>query len=393
MALRRGPGLVFAALIGLLVAFGVVAVRFGLLQRLERRLLRPNAGRLSPGDFPAGVAAPVGDIASVPLRPTLIGFTPRGSTAALLLAAGGATTLGADLGGERPSGGLFRTGYSLDAKAVVFSRESDLQKALSLGAERGGVDMAALSVDLLARWGSKLRDASPRVLLLLGRSRGQEALAGLDVSQIDQLRGKRLAAYRDSPSYYFALWVLSRAGLGTDDVRWVDLSSSLEAGAALREGRADVAAGLRADLELASQDRGGGILASTADAPHLIATVLVCRGEFAARYPDAVRRVLRGLLDAAQSVSRESALAGRLLGEVAPYLGDPAEAIAQAPPAELRENLAFFGVAGEAPVTYEELYASAGSLFQRLLLVPAPPPALDLLDLAPLRYVAEARGP
>ena len=31
--------------------------------------------RLSPGDFPAGVAAPVADVASVPLRPTLIGFT------------------------------------------------------------------------------------------------------------------------------------------------------------------------------------------------------------------------------------------------------------------------------------------------------------------------------
>ena len=39
-------------------------------------------------------------------------------------------------------------------------------------------------------------------------------------------------------------------------------------------------------------------VSSTVDAPHLIATVLVARGYFAARYPDAIRRVLRGALDA-----------------------------------------------------------------------------------------------
>ena len=53
---------------------------FGLLDRASRRLFPAleKTGTLSPGDFPAGVTAPGGDIASVPLRPTLVGFTPRG---------------------------------------------------------------------------------------------------------------------------------------------------------------------------------------------------------------------------------------------------------------------------------------------------------------------------
>jgi ABC-type nitrate/sulfonate/bicarbonate transport system substrate-binding protein len=187
--------------------------------------------------------------------------------------------------------------------------------------------------------------------------------------------------------------VLSRAGLKTTDVSWVDLPSTLDAGRALREGRADAVVGLWGDVELAARDRGGAVLATTADAPHLVATVLVARGDFAARYPDAVRRVLRGLLDAGQSVLKDPTAGARLLGEVAPYLGDPIEAIRSAPPATLADNRAFFGLSGEAPVTYDELFQSAAALFRKLRQGPQVPPAEDTRDLGALKYVSEARGP
>src|SRR5262249_32003884 len=148
-------------------------------------------------------------------------------------------------------------------------------------------------------------------------------------------------------AYYFGLWALSRARLGVGDVQWTDLDSDQEAGKALREGKVDAVLGLLADLELAARDRGGKVLTTSQDAPHLMATVLVTRGEFAARYPDAIRRVIRGLLDAAANVMRDPAESARLLGEVAPSLGDPIEAIKNAPPSTVRENLAFFGLSGE----------------------------------------------
>ncbi len=121
-------------------------------------------------------------IAAVPLRPTLIGFTPRGSSAALLLATGGALSPDEShkLSPEKPApGGLLKTGYALDAAAVVFPREEDVRQALALGGDNGGVDLAAISVDRLAQWAVSLRDAAPRTVLLLGRSQGQEALAAV----------------------------------------------------------------------------------------------------------------------------------------------------------------------------------------------------------------------
>ncbi|MBI3180995.1 MAG: ABC transporter substrate-binding protein [Myxococcales bacterium] len=386
MAPRRGGLIAFL----LLASFGAgwtLASRPQLLQRAKHRLLgRPAPSpRLSSGDFPAGAAAPVGEIASVPLRPTRLGFTPRGSSAALLLAAGAP-------GGERGPG-LLRTAYALDAQAVPFLKEEELREALSLGGDHGGVDAAALSVDRLAEWAVSLRDASPRTLLLLGRSRGQEAIAAVGVESAAELRGKRFGVYPHGSARYFALWTLSRAGLSTAEVTWVELGSTSEAGAALREGRADAVAGYAGDVTPAARDRGGKLLASTADAPHLIATVLVARREFLARYPDAVRRALRGLLDAGTVVARDPTGPARLLGEVAPHLGDPVEAVKSAPPSSLRDNLAFFGLSGEAPVTYDELFTSASELWLKLGRSGGSVRAEDSRDLGPLKYVAEARGP
>ncbi|HSP19078.1 MAG TPA: ABC transporter substrate-binding protein, partial [Myxococcaceae bacterium] len=342
MAWRRKTGLyLFLALLVIAVEW-LAASRMGLLDRLSRRLFPAleKVVTLSPGDFPAGVTAPGGDIASVPLRPTLVGFTPRGAAASLLLATGGVGTEG------QGRAGLLRTSYALDARAVVFARTAELRRALQDGAERGGVDMAALSVDRVASSIHPLRDAAPRVVLLLARSQGADALGAVGVTTLAALKGRRLAVATSGPGQYFALWLLMRAGLGTQDVRWVDLPSTLDAGLALREGRADAIVGLRGDVEAATADRGGRVLATTADAPHLVATVLVIRGEFAARYPDGVRRVIRGLLDAAAATARDATPAARLLGEVAPSMGDPREAIRAEPPATLRENLAFFGIAG-----------------------------------------------
>jgi ABC-type nitrate/sulfonate/bicarbonate transport system substrate-binding protein len=391
---RRGSGFIFLIGAGLLAAAYLAGSRLGYVDRLQARYFPrlQRGARLSAGDFPAGVAAPVGELASIPLRPTMIGFTPRGSSAALLLATGGVRATDPDRR-ERPSGGLLKLAYSMDARAVVFGREEDLRKALAFGAENGGVDMAAISVDRLAHWWTLLRDASPRTVLLLGRSHGQEALAAVGVQTLSELRGKRIAVHLQGSSYYFALWALSRVALGIADVKFVELGSSLDAGSALREGRADAAAGFFADLELAARDRGGKVLASTADAPHLIATVLVARGEFVARYPGAVRRILRGLMDAGASVRRDSTEGARLLGEVAPYLGDPSEAIRSAPPADLKENLAFFGLSGESPVTYDELFQSAAALFMKIGKTNNPPSAEDTRDIAALAQVSQIRRP
>lgn len=360
----------------LLAAFAVTATRLGWVERVRERLYGP-APRLAAGDFPAGVMAPIDDVVKIPGRAMVVGLVPHGSEAPILWAAGDSERVG-----------LFRAGYAIDVRVSRFDREEALRRALIAGGENGGVDLAVLPVSSVAMSASLLRNANPRVIMLVGRSRGQEVLVGKGLTHMAELAGKRVAVEDRSGPWYLLLWALSRAGLSLRDVQLVPLDSAFSAGAALREGKADAVAGLVGDVSPAAKEVGAQPLATTADAPHLMATVLVARGDFAARYPDAIRRFLRGALDANAQVVKDRTEAARVLGTLAPQLGDPMEAISLAPPATLKDNLAFFGVQDEAPVTWTELFNSAASLNQKLFNAPPAPAAEDTADLGALKYVA-----
>jgi ABC-type nitrate/sulfonate/bicarbonate transport system substrate-binding protein len=379
---RREVGrLLLATFFVLLAAGSVVASRLGWIERLRERL-HGRAPRLSVGDFPAGVMAPVDDVVKVPTRPVVLGLVPRGSVAPLLWAAGDADRVG-----------LFRASYAIDVKVLLFEREDELRKALVQGGENGGVDLAAMPVSSLAMSASLLRNAAPRVVMLLGRSRGHEVIgARPGLNSFIELAGKRVGVEDRSLAWYVFLWALSRAGLSLRDVQLVPLESSFAAGAALKDGKVDAVVGFAGDVGPAVNEVGGVVIGTTADAPHLVATVLVARGDFAARYPDGIRRLLRGVLDANAAVTKDLTEAARALGKAAPQLGDPTEAIRAAPPATLKDNLAFFGLADESPVTFSELFDSAAALNQKLFNAPPAPSAEDTADLGALKYVASTRG-
>jgi ABC-type nitrate/sulfonate/bicarbonate transport system substrate-binding protein len=371
-------GRVLTAVFFVCLAVGsVVASQLGYVERLRERLAGKSP-RLAAGDFPAGVMAPVDDVVKVPTRPLVVGLVPRGSIAPILLAAGDADHVG-----------LFRAAYAIDVKVQPFTREEDLRRALVRGGDNGGVDVAALAVSSLAMSASLLRDAAPRVVLLVGRSRGQEVVVARGkVDAFSQLARKRIGAEPRSASWYLLLWSLSRAGLSLRDIDFVPLDSAFQAGGALKGDKVDAVAGYAGELAPLTKELGGSVVATTADAPHLIATVLVSRGDFAARYPDGLRRLLRGILDANQAVLKDPVEATRLLGAAAPQLGDPAEAVSAAPPATLKDNLAFFSLGDEAPVTFHELFQSAAALNTKLFDAPAAPAPEDIVDLSALKYIS-----
>lgn len=362
----------------------VAAAQLGYVDRLRGRMNRMNGPApkpLSVGDFPAGVMAPIDDVVKVPTRPLVLGVVPRGSVAPLVLAAG-----------DNERVGLFRAAYAIDVKLLSFNREDELRRALVRGGENGGVDVAVLPVSSLAMSASLLRDAAPRVVLLVGRSRGQDVVAArASESSIAALAKRRVAVEPRSASWYLLLWTLSRGGLTLRDVELVPMDSAFNAGEQLRAGKVDAVAGEAGDVRPAVREVGGTVLSTTGDAPHLIADVLVARGDFAARYPDGIRRLLRGVLDSNQAVIKDPTEAARALGTFAPQLGDPTEAIAAAPPSTLKDNLAFFGLGDESPVTFHELFSSAAALNTKLFEAPVAPSPDDLVDLSGLKYISTTR--
>jgi ABC-type nitrate/sulfonate/bicarbonate transport system substrate-binding protein len=384
--LKLGPG---GKLLLILVGVSILAYtgdRYALEGRAfeQLRLFRRPPLQLTSGDFPPGAAAPVGDLVSMPLRPLRLLAVPRGSAAALLLAAGGP-----GLHKEAPA----VRAYGIDLDLALVPDERALAQSLALGGDRGGADAGVVTVDRLAQLRATARDAKLKAVLLLSRSRGQEAVAGAaGVDQIGALQARRVAVPASSPARLFLYWSLSQALLSPSALTLVPVGTSAEAARLLREGRVDAAAGSLADLSVAAKERGGRVIATTADAPHLVQSVLAVRSDVTARYPDAVRRLVRALLDAQESAVRDPTEAARALGASAPQLGDPFDALKADPPATLFDNLAFFGIRGDCPVRYEELYASAASLSQKLGEPADQGLAADSRELGPLLSASVAVG-
>jgi ABC-type nitrate/sulfonate/bicarbonate transport system substrate-binding protein len=339
-----------------------------------------NPGLIAPGDFPAGASAPAGDVVALPPRPIRIALVPRGAIAPLLLAVGGVRTNHESL--------LFK-GYGLDAEITLEPDIGSVRAALASGGEHGGADLGVLSTDGLAELKPLLRDAAPRTVALLGRSRGFEGIAAAPgIERVEDLKGKSIGVVRYETSRYFALWRLAQAGLDENAVRFVEFPTTADCARALRDGRVDAAAGVAAELTPAARDRGGKLVATTADAPYLCTTLLVARGDFSARYAEAVRRVVRSVFDALDAMGRDPVPAAQLLGTAAPFLGDPRVAISADVPARLSDNLAFFGLAGDSAVRYVELYASSAGVWSKLKEPADTFPPAESVDLTVLRAIA-----
>ncbi len=341
--------------------------------------MRVRTPRLAAGDFPPGAMAPLDDVVKVPLRAIVLGVIPRGDAAPLFLAA---------TEGDAGAPDRFITACAVKVQVRSFLRDEDLRLALVRGEENGGVDLAALPVSSIAMSASLLRDAVPRVVALLGRSRGQEVVVAREATQISQLAGKRIGVEPRSASWYFLLWTLSRGGFSLKDVTLVPLDSTFRGAQALLAGQVDAVAGFAGDLAPTIREIGSKVLSSTADAPNLIAIVLTARGDFAARFPDGIRRVVRCALDANAAALKDPTEAARALGNAAAQLGDPAEAMNASPPSTLAENLAFFGLAEDSPVTFKELFQSASALNAKLFDAPPAPQPEDLLDLSALKQLS-----
>ncbi len=378
-------GKLMAVLLGLAI-LGYASDRYLGRRRVLHRLglVKDPPVALSTADFPPGAAAPVGDLVAVPPRPLRLATLPRGASAALLMTAGGP-----GLHRDSPSARAF----GLEIELSLPADEAALAEALAKGGDRGGIDGAVLSVDRLAQLRKMLPEARLRSVLLLSRSRGHDALASApSIEQIGALKGKKVAVCTGTPARYLLYWALSQANLTTADVELVQATSSADAARLFQEGRVEAAAALQSDLAGPVKERAGRLLSSTADAPHLIADLLVLRSDLIARYPDAARRAVRSLLESAESLRAEPTEGARLLAQFVPSLGDPFEALKTAPPALLTENLAFFGLRGDAPVRYDELFASAASLWKKLGEPSEAGQPADTRDLGPL-LAASAAAP
>lgn len=321
------------------------------------------------------------DFGSTPAAP------PAATTASAPLASGGARL-------NRPirvaivlwggyAGGIMANGGLQPSKDSVFFKDFGIQvemlqiddfvksrDAFRAGGDRGGVDVMWTTVDAFALEYGGLSALNPKVVLQYDWSRGGDAIAvDASIKSVADLKGKKLACAQETPSHYFALFVLTQGGLTSRDVEWVFTDSAVDAANVFKAGKVDAAVSWSPDVYVAARERQGGhILASTREASNLIADVFVARGDFLDKYPEDARRFVAGWLKGVEMVKQNPLKTATLLQKSLTGVNTLEDAKGMLEDVKLpdyAENRAFFEQQG-ALVNYFTIYQTAQGIWRKI---------------------------
>lgn len=293
---------------------------------------------------------------------------------------------------------IFWKEYGIEVDLKVIDDYPASRAAFTTGGDKGGVDIMWATVDSFALEYEAIKDQNPVTIMQYDWSRGGDAIAvSKEIQNVSDLKGKRIAVAEDTPSHYFALYMLSQADLKTTDVNFVFTTSAVEAAQLFQQGRTDAAVSWSPDVYNAAEARDGGhILASTKEATSLIADVFVARGDFAKKHPDLVAKFVLGWLDGVDRVNKKPELSYQLMadGFEGVQLEDAKAMFGDVKLPSYAENLAFFEISGDQLRGYSDIYQEAQNLWRTLGKTSGRTDPADTLDTSFLKAIqpqAEAK--
>jgi hypothetical protein len=360
--MRRATPLLLLGMIGALVA----------LMWIQRE------GDAAPPAAPAGPASEAPGAPAAPAEEPAA--APTGKPAA-----GGATAEKAPAPPARPVlGRPLRTialGWELLAPGVVAGERAykaagleagfasaasmdEIESALARGGEAGGADLAILPLASYVASYERLRALAPEVVLVIGWSRGREAVMAADAGALAKPPAtgevKLAAASVAAPETFLALFLLDLAGVPASRVSVVEPRR----------------AALAAVHRTAKERPPGKLLVTSADTPGLLPIVAVAPRGFVASHGAELEAWTRVWLAGAGTLATDVPAGGRKVAAMAgapPVLGI-IEALGQVEFASLRENAAAAGLSGRGALTLDELFRTTWRIWRDagVLTTPAP---------------------
>ncbi len=376
---------------------GYTGYKYGLVQKIAS-VVAPDKkaeGTVSKDDFGGGTPAIAPTTAATPAaavssggarlnRPIRVGIVLWGGYAGGIVANGG-------MAPNKDS--VFFKDFGVQVELLQIDDFVKSRDAFRAGGDKGGVDVLWTTVDAFALEYGGLIKLNPKVIMQYDWSRGGDAIAvDASIKSVADLRGKKLACAQETPSHYFALFVLTQGGLSSRDVEWVFTDSAVDAANVFKAGKVDAAVSWSPDVYVAARERQGGhILASTREASNLIADVFVARGDFLDRYPEDTRRFVAGWLKGVEMVQKNPLKTAMLLQKSLTGVNTLEDAKGMLDDVKLpdyAENRAFFDAKG-AIVNYFTIYQTAQGIWRKIGKIKDVYPPQQTVDTRFLEAAAE----
>lgn len=147
----------------------------------------------------------------------------------------------------------------------------------------------------------------PRVFQQVDWSNGGDGIVVRDyIKTVADLRGKRLALARNSPSHFFALNMLVAGGVQPSEVQIEFYPDAFQAAAAFNSEKAIAGAVSWApDIYNLEKVRGNRMLVTTQTANKLITDIWFARADFATDHPAIIEALVRGIFGGMQALKTQ----------------------------------------------------------------------------------------
>ena len=296
-------------------------------------------------------------------------------------------------GGMKPGGAssLYKKKYGLDVEFVLLEDPSAKLAAFI----KGDIDIMWDTVDSFAREASELKEKGLKARSIIQEdwSRGGDGIVSLKtIKSVEDLKGKRVASTKYTPSHWLLLFLLSQSGLSPQDRADVEknvvfTAEAPQAAAMFKAGKVDAAVTWEPDLSGAVTAREGEahILVSTTAATNVIADTLVARQQLIDEAPGSVQAFVAGWFDAIGVMKEDPQGTNQLIADALKLTPDDVSGMLSGLKlTSYADNALFFGLSG--PKAYfDSLFNGAFVIWRKKGVVNT---VVDAPDFNDRRFVA-----
>jgi NitT/TauT family transport system substrate-binding protein len=292
-------------------------------------------------------------------------------------------------GGNKTS--IYMSKYGLE---VEFKLLEDPQAKLAAFI-KGEIDIMWDTADSWAREASAMAEQGKggKAILQQDWSRGGDGIVSLaTIKSVEDLRGKKIATTRYTPSHWLLLYLLSQSGLSAAEKSEIEKNLVFTAEAPLAAGtfksaKVDAAVTWEPDLSASVKARGdeAHILVSTTAATNVIADVLVAQNELVQKAPETLVAFVHGWFEGIDTIAKDPAAAYALVGKALKLSEDDVSGmLAGLKLTPFADNALFFGLDGQRS-QFESLFNAAFIVWRKQGVISK---AVDAKDCVDARFVS-----
>ncbi len=296
-------------------------------------------------------------------------------------------------GGMKPGGAnsLYKKKYGLEVEFILLEDPSAKLAAFI----KGDIDIMWDTVDSFAREGSELKEKGLKARSIIQEdwSRGGDGIVSLKtIKSVEDLKGKRIASTKFTPSHWLLLFLLSQSGLSQQERNEIEknivfTAEAPQAAAMFKAGKVDAAVTWEPDLSgaVSARENEAHVLVSTTSATNVIADTLVARQQLIDESPGTVQAFVAGWFDAISVMKEDPQSTNQLIADALKLTTDDVSGMLSGLKlTSYADNALFFGLSG--PKSYfDSLFNGAFIIWRKKGVVNT---VVDAPDFKDSRFVA-----